>query len=146
MGGLVLLAAFVVEIPSGWNPLRLVLFNAGALAVALAVYTPHAAVSRRLALAGTIPVVVAKTWAIAWTVLAIGRESPFSGDVGLVGFWGGLGVWLVDAWFGIVALRLRVVWRPAALMLAVGSCWRSPGWTASSSRPRRTRRSSRPSR
>lgn len=121
VGGLGLLAAFVVEIPSGWNPLRLVLFNAGALAVALAVYGPHAAVSRRVALVGTIPVVAANTWAIAWTLLAIDRESPFSGDFGLVGFWGGLGVWLVDAWFGIVALRLGVLWRPATTLLAVGS-------------------------
>jgi hypothetical protein len=121
LGGLGLLAAFVVEIPSGWNPLRLVLFNAGALAVALAAYRPHAAVSRRLALAGTIPIVVANTWAIAWTLLAIGRESPFSGDFGLVGFWGGLAAWLADAWFGIVALRIGVLWRPATTLLAVGS-------------------------
>lgn len=121
LGGLVLLAAFVVDIPSGWNPFRLVLFNAGALAVALAAYRPHAAVSRRLAVAGTIPIVVANTWAIAWTLLAIGRESPFSGDFGLVGFWGGLALWLADAWFGIVALRLGVLWRWAAVALVVGS-------------------------
>ena len=33
----------------------------------------------------------------------------------------GLAFWLADAWFGIVALRLGVAWRPAAVVLAVGS-------------------------
>lgn len=121
IGGLVLLAAFVVEIPSGWNVPRLVLFNGGAIAVALAVHGRHADVSRRLALAGTIPVVAANTWAIAWTLLAIGRENPFTGDFGLAGFWGSLAMWLSDAWFGLVALRLGVVRRSAALILLAGS-------------------------
>jgi len=121
MGGLVLLAAFVVDIPSVWNPFRLVLFNAAAMAVAVATCGRHAAVSRRLALAGTIPLIVANGWYIAWILLALGRERPFAGDFGLVGFWAGLAFWLADAWFGLVALRLGVVWRLAALFLAVGS-------------------------
>ena len=77
--------------------------------------------SRRLALAGTIPVVVANAWYIAWILLAIGRERPFAGDFGLVGFWAGLALWLADAWFGIIALRLGVLWRWAAVALVVGS-------------------------
>ena len=121
LGGVGLLLAFVVEIPAALNTVRLVLFGAGAVAIALATYGRHAAVSRRLALAGTIPLIVANGWYIAWILLAIGRERPFAGDFGLAGFWAGLAFWLADAWFGIVALRLGVVWRWAALALAIGS-------------------------
>lgn len=121
VGGLVLLAAFVVDMPSALNTILLVLFNAGAMAVAVATYGRHAAVSRRLALAGTIPLIVANGWYIAWILFAVGRERPFAGDFGLVGFGAGLAFWLADAWFGLVALRLGVVWRWAALALVIGS-------------------------
>ena len=47
LGGLALLAAFVVEIPPAWNTVRLFLFPAGAIAVAAAAYGTHAAASRR---------------------------------------------------------------------------------------------------
>jgi hypothetical protein len=87
LGGLGLLAAFVVEIPAALNTVRLVLFNAGAIAVAVATYERHAALSRPLAQAGTIPVVVANVCSAGWIVLAIGRERPLAGDFGLVGFW-----------------------------------------------------------
>ncbi|HYO42095.1 MAG TPA: hypothetical protein VES19_02750, partial [Candidatus Limnocylindrales bacterium] len=61
------------------------------------------------------------TGSIAWTLLAIGRPSPFSGAFGLVGFWIGLAMWLGHAWFGTVALRTGALPRLAVLMLAVGS-------------------------
>jgi hypothetical protein len=121
LGGLVLLAAFVVEIPPAWNTVRLFLFPAGAIAVALAVHGRHAAVSRRLALAGTVPVLLANGALIAWELLALGRERPFAGDFGLIGFWVGLAFWLADGWFGVVALRLGVLWRWAAVALVAGS-------------------------
>ena len=121
LGGLGLLAAFVIDIPSTWNTARLVLFCAGAIAIAVATYGRHAAVSKPLALAATIPLVVANGAWIAWILLALGRERPFAGDFGLVGFWVALAVWLADAWFGIVALRLGVLWRWAAVALAIGS-------------------------
>ena len=121
LGGLGLLAAFVVEIPSTLNSARLVLFCAGAIAIALATYGRHAAVSMPLALAATIPLIVANGWYIAWILLALGRERPFAGDFGMVGFWAGLAFWLADAWFGIVALRLGVVWRGTAIVLVAGS-------------------------
>src|SRR5512141_3067081 len=87
VGGVLFLAAFVVEIPAGWNPARLVLWNAGGIAVAAATYGRPASRSRPLALAATVPVVVAGSAAILWTLLAIGRDSPFSGAFGLLGFW-----------------------------------------------------------
>jgi hypothetical protein len=121
LGGTGLLLAFVVEIPPALNPVRLVLFGAGAIAIGLALYGRQASVWRRLALVGTIPLIAANGWSIAWILLAVGRERPFAGDFGLVGFWVGLASWLADAWFGLVALRIGVVWRPAALILAAGS-------------------------
>lgn len=89
LGGLGLLLAFVVKIPTALNTVRLILFCAGAIAIGVALYGRHAEVSR-LALAGTIPLIVANGWYIAWILLAIGRERPFAGDFGLVGFWAGL--------------------------------------------------------
>lgn len=121
LGGLGLLAAFVIEIPSLLNTVRLVLFCVGAIAIAVAAYGRHAAVSSRLALAGTIPVVVANGCNIAWILLAIGQERPFAGNFGIVGFWAGLAFWIADAWFGLVALRIGALWRGAAIMLTLGS-------------------------
>ena len=120
-GGLGLLLAYVLEVPPAWNTLRLVTFCAGAIAIALATYGRHALVSRWLALAGTVPLVAANAWYLAWILLAAGRERPFAGDFGMVGFWAALAFWLADAWFGLVALRLGVVWRGAAFILVAGS-------------------------
>ena len=120
-GGLGLLLAFALEIPPAGTTLRLVLFCAGAVAIGVATYGRHAEVSRGLALAGTIPLVAANASYIAWILLSLGQEGPFAGDVGLVGFWAALSFWLADAWFGVVALRLGVVWRWAALILVAGS-------------------------
>ena len=44
LGGVVLLAAFVIDIPGSVNVLRLVLFNLGAIAVVVALYRRQAAV------------------------------------------------------------------------------------------------------
>ncbi len=121
LGGLGLLAAFVIDIPAAANTVRLVLFCVGAIAVGAALFGPHTAVSRRLALLATIPLIVANVLYIAWILLALGQERPFAGDFGLIGFWSGLAFWLADAWFGIVAFRLRVVRPWASLILVVGS-------------------------
>ena len=121
LGGAVLLAAFVVEIPSGLNDFRLLLFNAGAISIVLGVYRSHATVAPRLALVGTVPAALANAWHFAMVVLATGRAEPFAGDFGLVSFWAALAMWLTDAVFGLVAWRLGVVWKWAAVALAVGS-------------------------
>jgi hypothetical protein len=120
-GGLGLLAAFAIEIPPALNTWRIVLFCSGAIAIAAATFGRHVAISRPWAIAGTVPVMVANAAYLAWILLASGRASPFSGDVGLAGFWLGLAMWLADAWFGLVALRIGTVPRWVALMLAAGS-------------------------
>ena len=120
LGGSVGLAAFA-GFPDELNLVRLVLWYLGAIAIALAAYGPHAAISRRLALAGTIPLVLASAWAMLWLLLGTGRESPSSGAFGLVGFWAELAGWPAAALFGFVAARLGVLWRWASLALAIGS-------------------------
>jgi len=120
LGGAVLLAGFV-GFPAELNPLRLVLWYLGGIAVAVAAFEPQPAISRRLALSATIPLGLASACAILWILLGIGRESPFSGTFGLVGFWAGLAGWLAAALFGFVAARLGVLWRWASLALAIGS-------------------------
>jgi hypothetical protein len=65
--------------------------------------------------------VLANALYIGWILLSLGQERPFAGDFGLAGFWVALAFWLADAWFGLVALRLGVVWRGAALILVAGS-------------------------
>ena len=121
LGGLALLAAFAVEIPDAWNAARLILFLAGAIAVAVAVHPWHAHDAPPLALAGAVPLVIASAWSMAWVVLSVGREQPFGGDFGLIGFYASLAVWIAHAWFGLYALRIGVLWRPATFVLIAGS-------------------------
>lgn len=121
IGGSVLLAAFAVDIPGGLNPLRLVLYDIGAIAVIVGVHQRQARIAPRMALAAATVAVVVNSWGLVMVVLAIGRPSPFSGDFGLVGFVAGLSMWLTDGLFGIVTVRLGVMWRWGALALAIGS-------------------------
>ncbi len=121
VGGLALLAAFAVEIAPALNNVRIVLFLGGAIAIAVAVHPYHARQSKWFALAGAVPICLGNASYVAWVLLSVGRERPFAGDFGLVGFYAGLAFWLGDAWFGLVALRLRVLARPALVVLLVGS-------------------------
>jgi len=125
LGGLVLVAAFLPNLPWGWEltSLRLVMFNAGAIAIAVTVHRRQAAVSRRASLAVAIPVIVANAWYLAMVILSIGRPQPPQGDPDfrLVWFVAGAAMWLTDAAFGVVSWRLAAVTRWGALALAIGS-------------------------
>ena len=123
LGGAVLLAAFL---PFDWGPdlfnLRLVLFNAGAMAIVIAVHRRQASVAPALALLVAVPALLANAWYLAMTVLAVQRTGPLgAGDFGLVYFFTGAAMWLTDAAFGLVTLRLGVVARWGPLALAIGS-------------------------
>lgn len=124
VGGAALLAAFIPGLP--WSTeafqLRLVLFNAGAMAIAWAVSRRQDAgdsLSRGVATAA----ILANAWYLAMVVLSIGRPQvpEPDPDFRLVGFFAGAAMWLADAAFGAVALRDRTVARAAALALAIGS-------------------------
>ena len=123
IGGVVLLAAFVVAIPSDLNTLRLALFNLGAIAVAIAVQRRHASTGSRTALLVALAAILANAWTLVMVVLSISRPMPPAPDPDfrLVMFYAGLAMWLADSVFGFVALRLGLVTRWGALALAIGS-------------------------
>jgi hypothetical protein len=121
LGGVVLLAAFLVEIAPGLNVVRLVLFNLGAMAIVVAVHRRQASAAPSLALLGAVPAFLANAWCLAMVVLSIGRPHPFAGDFGFVFFVAAVAMWLTDAAFGLVTLRLGVVTRWGALALVIGS-------------------------
>jgi hypothetical protein len=125
LGGLILVAAFLPSLP--WTresfQLRLVLFNAGAIAIAVAVHRRQAALAPRLSLAVASAVILSNAWYLAMVVLSIDRPQPPEGDpeFRLVMFFAGVAMWWSDAIFGFVASRLGAVTRWGALALAVGS-------------------------
>jgi hypothetical protein len=121
LGGAVLLAAFVVEVPPDLNDARLVIFNLGAIAVVVAVHRRQVERGPMLARAVAVAAILANAWYLSMVVLSIGRADPFAGDFGLAFFYAALALWLADAVFGGVTLRLRAVapWGPLAL--AIGS-------------------------
>lgn len=126
LGGAVLLAAFVVN-TEAWNGLRLLLFNLGAIAIALAVQQRQASIGGTAAFVTAAAVIVANGWYVMMGFLAIGNEHPFAGDFGLLYFWAAIAMWLADASFGLVTWRIGVVARWAALALAVGSLFALAG-------------------
>ena len=121
VGGIVLLAAFVVEIAPDLNSVRLGLFNLGAIAIVIAVHRRQVAASPTLARTVAGATVLANAWYLSMVVLAIDRPNPIAGDFGLVFFWAAVAMWLTDAAFGVVTLRLGLVPRWGALALAIGS-------------------------
>jgi hypothetical protein len=123
LGGAVLLAAFVVDIAPDLNVFRLVLFNAGAMAIVLAVHRRQASAAPKLALLAAVLAFVTNVWYLSMVLLAVGRsQSPLGdSDFGLVWFFAGVAMWLTDAAFGLVALRLGLVSRWGALALTIGS-------------------------
>ena len=125
VGGLVLLAGFIPNLPwgAGGFVLRLVLFNLGAIAIGLAVHVRQASTSPRLSLAATAPMILANAWYLAMTVLSIGRPVYPEPDADFrpIYFYAGVAMWLTDAIFALVIIRLGALSRTAALVLAVGA-------------------------
>ncbi len=125
LGGLVVIAAFIPNLPWGnelFN-LRLVLFNAGAIAVVFAVHRRQAAFGRGISLAVAIPAILANAWYLVMVILAMGRPRFPEPDPEFrpIFFYAAIVLWLTDAAFGFVAARLGAVSRWAALALGFGS-------------------------
>ena len=123
LGGVVLLAAFVVAIPGDVNTLRLILFNVGAIAVVTGVHRRNGATGSHTAVVVASAAVLANAWYLVMVVLSVGRPMPPAPDPDfrLVMFYAGLAMWLADAAFGFVSLRLGLVTRWGALAPGVGS-------------------------
>jgi hypothetical protein len=130
VGGLALVLAFVPGLP--WNGdvfnLRLVAFNAGAIAIALATQL-RATATIPPALVGTVPVIAANMAYLAMVIRLVAQPGePGPGDYGP---WFDVAttlLWLGDAWFGIVVAWFIPGNRSAGAVLAVGSvlAWNGP--------------------
>lgn len=122
LGGAALLAGFF---PFDWDArffqLRLILFIAGAMAIIFAVHRRQVRVAPALASFAAVPALLANAWYLGMVVLSIGALQPFAGDSGLVFFAAGIALWISDAVFGLVTLRLAVVERWGSLAVAIGS-------------------------
>lgn len=121
LGGVVLLAAFLVDIAPSINVIRILLFNLGSIAIVIGVHRRQSSAAPAVALAAAVPAVLANAWYLAMVILATWEPRPFAGDFGLVWFYAGVAISLTDAWFGVVTWRLGVVARWGALALAIGS-------------------------
>ena len=124
LGGGILIAAFVPLVP--WNGdlfnLRLVLFNAGAIAIALVIHRRQSRGARRLALSGTVPVVLANALYAALVVRVVSLAGePGPGDYGRLFGAAAAFLWLADGWFGFVIMRIARVSRWPGLALGMGS-------------------------
>jgi hypothetical protein len=127
LGGLALLLPFLpVLLPFDLNGdlfnLRLALFNLGAIAIVIAVHRRQAAAAPRLALMAAVGTIAANALYLAMTLLVVSQpRQPGPADLGLVYFYVGLAMWLTDAAFGFVTLRLGVMSRWGAIVLGVAS-------------------------
>lgn len=111
VGGVLLLWAFVSWNPFGdpdVNAIRLALFWLAGIAVALALGGRQSVAGARLARAATSLILLTGAWNIAWIILSIGRDAPFSGAFGYLGFWASFLGWLSASLYGAVSLRRAV--------------------------------------
>lgn len=110
VGGVLLLLAFSPANPfADWvaNTVRLVLFWLGGMAAAIAFHGRQAVASPRLARYVTAAVVLAAVWNVFWIVLSVGRDNPFGGQFGLIGFWASFFGWLAASAYGALTLLGR---------------------------------------
>lgn len=121
IGGAVLLAVFLVDVSPELDSARIYLFVVGAMAIVIGVHRRQASKAPVVALLGAVLALLANAWYLAMMILAIGRPQPSAGDFGLVWFYAGVAMWLTDALFAVVTLRLGVMARWGALALAIGS-------------------------
>ncbi len=125
VGGGLLVAAFLPFVPWGtldvFN-LRLVGFNLGAVAIAIAMARRLSPDAPRLALAGAIPAIVANAWYLVMVLRLVALPGePGPGDYG---FWfdvAATAMWLGDAWFGAVVAWIGGGTRWLGVAMAVGS-------------------------
>ena len=120
VGGIALLTAFLVDIPTDANVVRIVLYNLGGIAVIVAVHRRQVSMSPMIAWVVAVVAVLANALLAAREILPYGPWHPFVGT-GLTYFNLGIAMWLTDAAFGLVTLRLAVVTRLGALVLTIGS-------------------------
>jgi hypothetical protein len=131
LGGLVLVAALIPGIPWSWAVfnLRLVLFELGAIAIVVAVHGLQAARGRWLSLVVGAACVLANAWHMGMSVLFVTRPQPPAPDPEFRPLYAIAAntMWVSNALFGLVALRLGVISSRGTVVLTVGSLLAATG-------------------
>ena len=118
--GLILVSAFVFFIPGEFNLARLLLFNAGAIAITVAVARLASDRVGRLGQVLAVSVVVANLAYAVGTLYTGQFEYPFAGLRGVVYAWITMAMWLSDGLFGLVVFRLGGLAGLGGAALALG--------------------------
>jgi hypothetical protein len=128
VGGVLLLwpaflpALFPFELNADLFNLRLVVFNLGAIAIIVAVHRRQVAVAPIQARLAALAALVANVFYLVLIIRLAGQPGQLGpGDYGPLIFPAAVALWLTDAWFGVVTMRVGVVTRWGALALAIGS-------------------------
>jgi hypothetical protein len=111
--GLVILAAYVIDLPSGVFRDRLIVFAVGVSAIGIGVHLRQSARAPMLSLAVTVALMAANAFFV-FTVIFL---EP--GNIGV--FWSGLALWLASAAFGGASAMIGAVSRVGGWAVAVGS-------------------------
>lgn len=124
LGGLMLLLGFIPS--TQWSPdvfnLRLVLFNAGAIAIVVAVHRRQAAAAPLLALATSIVAISANVLYLALILGLVAQPGEIGpGSFGVSFAAAAVFLWLADAGFGLVIARLGVLSPWLGITLAISS-------------------------
>ena len=131
LGGLVLVAALIPGIPWSWAVfnLRLVLFELGAIAVVLAIHGLQSTRGRWLSLTVSTATILANAWHMVMSVIFVTRPQPPEPDPEFRPLYAiaANAMWLSNALFGVVALRLGVVSRRGPIVLTIGSLLAATG-------------------
>lgn len=113
VAGLAILAAFVIDLPSGVFRDRLIVFAVGVCAIGIGVHQRQSVRAPMLSLGVTVALVAAN----AFFVLTVIFLEP--GDIGV--FWSGLALWLASAAFGAAGALIGAVSRLGGWAVAAGS-------------------------
>jgi hypothetical protein len=123
LGGAILLVAFLpsIGIPRDLNAWRLVLYNLGAIAIAVAALRVGALGSATWAWSSAIAVIATNAAYLGFTLVATTRAAPFAGEFGLAWDVVAFLMWLSDGWLGLALVRAGRLTRWGAAALAIGS-------------------------
>ena len=113
VAGLAILAAFVIDLPSGVFRDRLIVFAVGVIAIGIGVHRRQSTRASAVSLLLTIALVAANAF---FLVTIIFFEPPH-----IAAFWSGVALWLVSAAFGGASALIGAVSRIGAWAVAVGS-------------------------
>jgi hypothetical protein len=113
IAGLVILAAYVIDLPSGVFRDRLIVFGIGVIAIGIGVHRRQASHAPAASLAATV---VLSVVVVSFLVTVVFLEPS-----NIASFWSGVALWLGTAAFGVVTVWIGAASRIGGLSVAIGS-------------------------